>query len=203
MTHSILYWSPRTAHSPLASQLLSVCAGGTRKGNRISSPSKTWHFLEQIGGVPCFFEVLSSSPASCRLSITVCLSHPRKYRRIECEADIPSRWILQTQSFQSLLLGAMEWALISAEGEKEGWGEKRKNCAPCLYCGRSSLISDTSGGEEGKSEAGTNSGHQDNNHNSIKRLLTYSVTQGGKMNSSSQRGLSQRSLIEACVCMCV
>lgn len=35
-------------------------------------------------------------------------------------------------------------------------------------------------GARGGASRGTNSGHQDDNHNSIKRLLTYSVTQGGR-----------------------
>lgn len=33
---------------------------------------------------------------------------------------------------------------------------------------------------------GRNSGHQDNDHNSIKRLLTYSVTQGEERNTAAR-----------------
>lgn len=55
--------------------------------------------------------------------------------------------------------------------------------------GGSSLISSSStsrGKARGGVSRGRNSGHQDNDHNSIKRLLTYSVTQGGERNTAAR-----------------
>ncbi len=73
---------------------------------------------------------------------------------------------------------------LCREKERDEWRRKEGE-PPYLSCGGSFLISSSSTSGDivrarGGVSGGRNSGHQDNNHNSIKRLLTYSVTQGGR-----------------------
>lgn len=73
---------------------------------------------------------------------------------------------------------------LCREKRERGEWRRKEGKTTDLSNGDSSLISSSStSGEMGRARGGgsrgRNSGHQDNNHNSIKRLLTYSVTQGG------------------------